>query len=127
MAKNSTATPNDFLPLTPADFNILLALADGEKHGYAIMQDVITNTDGKLRLGPGTLYGAIKRLVENDLIEESDERPDPAHDDERRRYYRLTEFGKRVAAAEASRLDELVGLARSRRLLPDRFPTRGTK
>ena len=127
MAKNSTATPNDFLPLTPADFNILLALADGEKHGYAIMQDVISNTDGKLRLGPGTLYGAIKRLVENDLIEESDERPDPAHDDERRRYYRLTEFGKRVAAAEATRLEELVGLARSRRLLPDRFPTRGAK
>ena len=124
MTKTSTLTPNDFLPLTPADFNILLALADGEKHGYAIMQDVITNTNGKLRLGPGTLYGAIKRLVENDLIEESDERPDPAHDDERRRYYRLTDFGKRVAAAEAARLDELVGLARSRRLLPDRFTTR---
>ena len=127
MTKTSTLTPNDFLPLTPADFNILLALADGEKHGYAIMQDVITNTNGKLRLGPGTLYGAIKRLVENDLIEESDERPDPAHDDERRRYYRLTDFGKRVAAAEAARLDELVGLARSRRLLPDRFTARGTK
>ena len=125
--KQLTRDPQSFLPLTPADFNILLALADGEKHGYAIMQDVITNTDGKLRLGPGTLYGAIKRLVENVLIEESDERPDPAHDDERRRYYRLTEFGKRVAAAEAARLDELVGLARSRRLLPDRFPTRGTK
>ena len=127
MIKRSTATPNDFLPLTPADFNILLALADGEKHGYAIMQDVITNTNGKLRLGPGTLYGAIKRLVENDLIEESDERPDPAHDDERRRYYRLTEFGKRVAAAEAARLDELVVLARSRRLLPSRITARGTK
>lgn len=125
MTKNSTSTPNDFLPLTPADFNILLALADGEKHGYAIMQDVITNTGGKLRLGPGTLYGAIKRLLESELIEESDERPDPTHDDERRRYYRLTELGKRVAAAEAARLDELVDLARSRRLLPDRFPTRG--
>jgi DNA-binding PadR family transcriptional regulator len=125
--KQLTRDPQSFLPLTSADFNILLALADGEKHGYAIMQDVITNTGGKLRLGPGTLYGAIKRLVENDLIEESDERPDPAHDDERRRYYRLTEFGKRVAAAEAARLDELVELARSRRLLPDRFPTRGAK
>ena len=127
MTKNSTSTPNDFLPLTPADFNILLALADGEKHGYAIMQEVITNTNGKLRLGPGTLYGAIKRLVENDLIEESDERPDPAHDDERRRYYRLTDLGKRVAAAEAARLDELVDLARSRRLLPGRITARGTK
>lgn len=125
--KQLTRDPQSFLPLTPADFNILLALANGEKHGYAIMQEVITNTGGKLRLGPGTLYGAIKRLLEDDLIEESDERPDPAHDDERRRYYRMTEFGKRVAAAEAARLDELVGLARSRRLLPDQFPTRGTK
>ena len=119
--------PQNFLPLTPAFFNILLALANGEKHGYAIMQEVVAQTGGKLNLGPGTLYGAIKRLLEDDFIEESDERPDPAHDDERRRYYRLTEFGKRVAAAEAARLDELVGLARSRRLLPDRFPTRGTK
>ena len=125
--KQLTRDPQNFLPLTPADFNILLALADGEKHGYGIMQEIAANTDGKLRLGPGTLYGAIKRLVENDLIEESAERPDPAHDDERRRYYRLTEFGKRVAAAEAARLDELVDLARSRRLLPDRFPTRGSK
>lgn len=119
--KQVTRDPHSFLPLTPADFNILLALADGEKHGYAIMQEVTTNTGGKLRLGPGTLYGAIKRLLESDLIEESDERPDPAHDDERRRYYRLTEFGKRVAAAEAARLDELVALARSRRLLPNKF------
>lgn len=118
--KQMTRDPQNFLPLTPADFNILLALADGEKHGYAIMQEVIANTRGKLRLGPGTLYGAIKRLLESDLIEESDERPDPAHDDERRRYYRLTEFGKRVAAAEAARLNELVDLARSRRLLPNR-------
>ena len=82
--KQLTRNPQSFLPLTPADFNILLALADGEKHGYAIMQEVITNTSGKLRLGPGTLYGAVKRLLESDLIEESDERPDPAHDDERR-------------------------------------------
>lgn len=123
----SRRDPQHFLPLTPAFFNILLALADGEKHGYAIMQGVVTQTGGKLNLGPGTLYGAIKRLLEDDLIEESDERPDPAHDDERRRYYRLTDFGKRVAAAEAARLDELVDLARSRRLLPDRFPNRGTK
>ena len=125
--KQLTRNPQSFLPLTPVDFNILLALADGEKHGYAIMQEVITNTSGKLRLGPGTLYGAVKRLLESDLIEESDERPDPAHDDERRRYYRLTEFGKRVAAAEAARLDELVDLARSRRLLPKRSTMGGTK
>jgi DNA-binding PadR family transcriptional regulator len=119
--------PQNFLPLTPAFFNILLSLADGEKHGYAIMREIVTQTGGKLSLGPGTLYGAIKRLLEDDLIEESDERPDPAHDDERRRYYRLTEFGKRVAAAEAARLEELVSVARSRQLLPDRSPIRGSE
>lgn len=125
--KQSKRDPQGFLPLTPATFNILLALADGEKHGYGIMQEIATPTGGRLRLGPGTLYGSIKRLLEDDLIEESDERPDPAHDDERRRYYRLTEFGQRVAAAEAARLEELVRLARSRRLLPDRFPIRRTE
>ena len=125
--KQSSPDPQSFLPLTPAFFNILLVLADGEKHGYAIMQEVITHTGGKLRLGPGTLYGAIKRLLEDDLIKESAERPDPDHDDERRRYYRLTEFGQRVAAAEAARLQELVQLARDRRLLPDQFPMRGTE
>ena len=125
--KSSKRDPQSFLPLTPAFFNILLALADGEKHGYAIMQEVIAHTDGKVRLGPGTLYGAIKRLLEDNLIAESAERPDPAHDDERRRYYGLTEFGQRVAAAEAARLAELVQLARDRRLLPDQAPMRGTK
>jgi len=125
--KQSKRDPQGFLPLTPAAFNILLALADGEKHGYAIMQEIATHTGGRRRLGPGTLYGSIKRLLEDDLIEESDERPDPAHDDERRRYYRLTEFGLRAAAAEAARLEELVRLARSRRLLSDSFPIRGTE
>src|ERR1700752_822609 len=123
--KQSSRSPQSFLPLTPAFFIILLSLADGEKHGYAIMQEVITHTGGKPRLGPGTLYGAIKRLLEDDLIEESDERPDPAHDDERRRYYRLTEFGQGVAAAEAARLEDLVQLARDRRLLPDSFSIGG--
>jgi DNA-binding PadR family transcriptional regulator len=118
--KHSQRDPQQFLPLTPADFNILLALADGEKHGYSIMKEITTQTGGRLRLGPGTLYGAIKRLLEDDLIEESAERPDPAHDDERRRYYRLTDFGQHVAAAEAARLEELVRLARDRRLLPDK-------
>ena len=127
MMKQTKRDPKDFLPLTPADFNILLALAEGEKHGYGIMQEITNHTSGKLRLGPGTLYGAIKRLLEEDLIEESGKRPDPAHDDERRRYYRLTEFGQRVAAAEATRLEELVQLARDRRLLPKRLPVRGTK
>jgi DNA-binding PadR family transcriptional regulator len=82
------------------------------------MKEIAAQTGGRLRPGPGTLYGAIKRLLADDLIEESAERPDPAHDDERRRYYRLTEFGGHVAAAEAARLEELVGLARNRRLLP---------
>ena len=122
-----TKKHSERLPLAPATLHILLALADGEKHGYGIMQEVTTNTDSKLRLGPGTLYGAIKNLLEDGLIEESGKRPDPAHDDERRRYYRLTEFGQRVAEAEAARLEELVKLARIRRLLPKRLPVRGTK
>lgn len=125
--KQPRRDPQNFLPLTPAFFNILLALADGEKHGYAIMQEVIAHTGGRLHLGPGTLYGAIKRLLEDNLIEEIAERPDPAHDDERRRYYGLTEFGQRVAAAEAARLNDLVRLARERRLLPDKFPIHGTE
>ena len=123
--KHSKRDPQGLLPLSPADFNILLALADGEKHGYSIMKEIATHTGGRPRLGPGTLYGAIKRLLEDDLIEESAERPDPAHDDERRRYYRLTEFGQHVAMAEAARLEELVRLARTRRLLPDKFPMGG--
>ena len=106
---------------------ILRALADGEKHGYGFMQETAAHTGGMLRLGPGTLYGSIKRLLEDRLIEESDERPDPAHDDERRRYYRLTELGQRVAAAEAARLEELVRLAHSRRLLPGSFFPRETE
>jgi DNA-binding PadR family transcriptional regulator len=125
--KQSNCDPQSFLPLTPAVFNILLALSDGEKHGYGIMREIATHTGGRLRLGPGTFYGSIKRLLEDHLIEESEKRPDPAHDDERRRYYRLTELGQRVAAAEAQRLEELVRLARRCRLLPDGFPIRGTK
>src|SRR5437867_11393028 len=105
------------LPLTPAVFHILLALADGERHGYAIMQEVASRTEGKMRLGPGTLYGSIKRMLAEDLIEESDERPDPELDDERRRYYRLTHFGQRVVSAEVDRLAKLVRLARTKSLL----------
>ena len=112
-----TALPEDFLPLTPAVFHILLALADGEKHGYAIMQEVTTITNSEMKMGPGTLYGSIKRMLETGLIAESDERPDPALDDERRRYYRLTSLGERVARAESRRLASLLHAARLKSLI----------
>jgi DNA-binding PadR family transcriptional regulator len=114
--------PEDSLPLTPAVFHILLALADGERHGYAIMREVEALTDGKMRIGPGTLYGSIKRLLTGGMIEESDERPDPELDDERRRYYRLTDFGRRVVTAEAERLLHLVRQARRKKLLGAQEP-----
>ena len=101
-------------------FNILLALADQDRHGYDIMREVDERTEGKVRLGPGTLYGSIKRMLSDGLIEELDERPDPELDDERRRYYRLTDFGYRVAVAEAERLAHLVKSARSKNLLSPR-------
>jgi DNA-binding PadR family transcriptional regulator len=107
----------DFLPLTPATFHILLALGNDERHGYAIMQEVEEATEGQLRLGPGTLYGAIKKLLADGLIEETAERPDPSLDDSRRRYYRLTKNGARVASAEAERLSQMVKLARRKKLL----------
>lgn len=113
----SKRDPAPLLPLTPAVFHILLALADEERHGYGIMQEVSRRTEGKVRMGPGTLYGTIKRMLAEGLIRESDERPDPELDDERRRYYRLTEFGKRVAIAEAERLEHLVADARAKSLL----------
>ncbi len=107
------------LPLTPAVFHILLALAEGERHGYAIMREVAEQTNGQMRLGPGTLYGSIRRMLEDGIIEESEERPDPALDDERRRYYRLTGFGRRLAEAEATRLQALTRAAQARGLLPN--------
>jgi DNA-binding PadR family transcriptional regulator len=111
-----------FLPLTPAVFHILLTLADGEAHGYAMMQEVTRRSGGTVRLGPGTLYGAISRLLEDGIIEESEARPDPDMDDTRRRYYRLTKLGGLVLAAETERLSDLVKAARStkavRRLKP---------
>ena len=118
MAKNRK--PEDFLPLTPATFHILLALADRERHGYDIMREVDERTEGKVRLGPGTLYGSIKRLLSDGLVQELDERPAPELDDERRRYYRLTDFGFRVATAEAERLAQLVKAAKSKKLLSAR-------
>ena len=96
--------PESELPLSPAVFHILLALADEERHGYGIMQEVKYRTDGQVHLVPGTLYGAIKRLLEKGIIEELDERPDPELNDERRRYYRLSDFGLKVLTAEAERL-----------------------
>jgi DNA-binding PadR family transcriptional regulator len=109
--------PEELLPLTPAVFHILLALADGERHGYGVIKEVDARTEGRVRLGPGTLYGSIKRMLAEGMIEESGERPDPELDDERRRYYRLTKFGRRVAVAEAERLSRLVASARAKRLL----------
>ena len=116
--RKSQRDPNPLLPLTPAGFHILLALADGEKHGYAVMQEVAKRSQGKVHLGPGTLYGSIKRMLSEGLIEESDERPDPELDVERRRYYRLSDIGLRVTRAEAQRLAQIVQVAQQRRLLP---------
>lgn len=112
-----TKNPQEMLPLTANVLNILLALASGEKHGYGIMKEVDANTDGSVKLRTGTLYGSIQRMMAAKLIEESDERPDPEQDDERRRYYRLTDFGFRVLQAETNRLVKLVTIARERNVL----------
>ncbi|MBN9661070.1 MAG: helix-turn-helix transcriptional regulator [Acidobacteria bacterium] len=109
---------DSFLPLHKDTFHILVSLADRDRHGYSIMQDVQQRTAGKLRLSPSTLYAAIKRLLEQGLIEELAERPDADHDDERRRYYRLTELGREVAQAEARRMEQLLADARACGLLP---------
>jgi DNA-binding PadR family transcriptional regulator len=106
--------PHELVPLSPSVFHILLALADEERHGYGIMQDVARQTGNALRLGPGTLYGCLKRMLAAGLLEESDERPDPALDDERRRYYRMTALGKRVVHAEAERLIGAATVAKTR-------------
>lgn len=109
-----------FLPLTPVAFEILLALADGEQHGYSIMREVSRRSAGAVSLHPGTLYRALARLLEHGLIEELEERPDPEHDDERRRYYQLTAKGVAVARAEAERLSGQIAAARARKLLKAR-------
>jgi DNA-binding PadR family transcriptional regulator len=111
--------PEDLLPLPPATFHILIALSDGERHGYAIKKDVARRSGGKVQLGPGTLYGSIKKMLDDGLIEESAERPEFHLDDERRRYYRLTSFGRRVAAAEVERMRALVRQARGLFAVPD--------
>ena len=104
----------DLLPLTPPVFHILLALADEERHGYGIMQDVARQTNDALQLGPGTLYGCLKRMLAAGLVEESDERPDEEHEDARRRYYRMTALGRKTVRAEASRLAGAVSAANAR-------------
>ena len=115
-ARRKSPDPDAVLPLSTPVFHILLALADGERHGYAIMREVQERSSGAVRLGPGTLYGAIKRMLDQGVVEETRERPDPAEDDERRRYYRLTGFGRQVLTAEADRLEVLVRAVRSKRL-----------
>ena len=101
----------DLTPLSPAFFHILLSLGAGERHGYAIKREILARTEGKLKLGPGVLYGSINRMLELGLIEETADRPDPHLDDERRRYYRITAYGRQAAQAEVARMRELVDLA----------------
>ena len=110
--------PESLLPLPPAVFHILIALADRDRHGYSIMQDVAARTGGKVQLSAGTLYSAVRRMLEQGLIEELAASPDPSSTDERRRYYRLTRFGKRAAAAEVERLNALLKQARATGLVP---------
>ena len=108
------------LPLPPATFHILMALADEDRHGYAIIQDIAERTGGAIRLSAGTLYRSIQRMLDDGLIVEPRERPSPEDDDERRRYYRITALGAAVAKAEARRLADLVRMARARGLAPER-------
>ncbi len=116
----TTGNPSDLLPLPVAQLHILLALADGEKHGYAIMSEVEVVTEGSVTMGPGTLYGTVKRMLNAGLVEETDERPDPELDDERRRYYRLTGLGERVLDAEVARMEQLARAATARRIVGSR-------
>jgi len=112
---NPARDPSALLPLTPAMFHVLLALAGEERHGYAIIKDVEARTDRRVRLSAGTLYGIVKRLLADGLIEESRRRPPASEDDERRRYYRMTAFGRKVLVAEVERLERAVELARATR------------
>jgi DNA-binding PadR family transcriptional regulator len=110
--------PSSLLPLPTAVFHILVALADRDRHGYSILQDVAARTGGKVRLSAGTLYSSIRRMLEQGLVEELRDSPDPASEDERRRYYRLTRFGRQVALADARRLNDLLSQARATGLIP---------
>ena len=117
MPENERLSPQSFLPLTPVVFQILLALTDQERHGYGIMKEVSDRTDGSVTIRPGTLYRAVSRLLTDRLIEESETRPDPEEDDERRRYYRLMALGRQVAEAEARRMEVILRSAYSKSLL----------
>ena len=120
MRPRSSADVERFLPLTPVAFEILIALAAGDQHGYSIMQEVERRSEGRIVLHPGTLYRALGRLLDSGLIQEIDDRPAPDVDDQRRRYYQLTPLGRRVAKAEARRLERLLADARATGLLPKR-------
>jgi|SRR3569833_2809259 DNA-binding PadR family transcriptional regulator len=119
MPKRGKSQLESFLPLPLPIFHMLLALTEGERHGYALKRAILERTSGKLNLGSGALYGSINKMLESGFIEESDERPDPHLDDERRRYYRITPLGRKVAEAEARRLRDLLNLAQSRLSLPE--------
>src|SRR3954451_4703344 len=114
----SAPRPESFLPLPPATFHILMALAVEDRHGYAIIQDVAARTSGALKLSPGTLYRSIQRMLEQGLLVEPRQRPLPELDDERRRYYRITPFGRAVAEAESRRMSQLLRMARARGFAP---------
>jgi DNA-binding PadR family transcriptional regulator len=114
MSSKDRSSAANLTPLSPAVFHILLTLGEGERHGYALKRAIALRTGGKLKLGPGVLYGSISKMLELGLIEESGDRPDPHLDDERRRYYRITAYGRKVARAEAARMRELVELAAAR-------------
>lgn len=121
----ATRNPEEMVPLSPAVFHILLALADGERHGYSIMQEIERQTEGKMRIGATTLYRSIKQMLEAGMIAEVDERPDPHLDDERRRYYRLTLLGRQVASAEARRLEQALHIAHHKTLLGGLLTSQG--
>lgn len=114
MSSNDRSSAKNLTPLSPAVFHILLSLGEGERHGYALKREISVRTGGRLKLGPGVLYGSINKMLELGLIEESEDRPDPHLDDERRRYYRITAYGRSVAQAEAARMRDLVQLAAAR-------------
>lgn len=116
--KPTQPIPDTLLPLKPVVFQVLLSLIDGERHGYAIVQEIAERTAAKINLEPGNLYRVLKAMLDDGLIEESERRPAPDQDDERRRYYRVTTFGRRVAMAEAARLEKIVADARARHLIP---------
>jgi DNA-binding PadR family transcriptional regulator len=117
-SSRSPRSPDAQLPLKPVAFQVLLSLAGGERHGYGIVQDIADRTAARIRLEPGNLYRVLKAMLDDGLIEESERRPAPDQDDERRRYYRITRFGRQVAMAEAARLEQVVADARALQLIP---------